>query len=185
MPKNFPTLETKRLTLRDIRESDTDAYQAFFQDYDLVRFLNANIPWPYPDGAALSWIRDHLIAKQGKGLWAWAICSKENTDTFMGVIEIQINDKVGSRGFWLGRPYWGKGFMSEAADAVLDYAFANLNVDKFLLENAVENTASSKIKAKQGAKLLGIKDSAFVDKAITKSENWELTKDSWLARKKS
>ena len=53
-----PVLETERLILRPPRESDTPAVQRRFPHWEVVRYLHAEVPWPYPDdGAAEHWVR--------------------------------------------------------------------------------------------------------------------------------
>jgi RimJ/RimL family protein N-acetyltransferase len=73
----IPTLHTPRLVVRPLRETDLPAVQRNFQDYETVRYLNAVVPWPYPEDSAVTWYRDVAQKGQGSEQWTWAICQKE------------------------------------------------------------------------------------------------------------
>ena len=70
--------------------------------------------------------------------------------------------------------------MTEACEAVTDYAFGALDVEKFILKNATKNTKSSRVKVKQRARLIGHEDLKFVDPSCSRAEVWELTKKEWM-----
>ena len=70
--------------------------------------------------------------------------------------------------------------MTEAVRPVLDYAFEELGFDKLIFDNAVENTASRRVKEKTHCRFIGTKPQKFLNPKFTKSEIWELTKKSWL-----
>ena len=54
----LPTLQTSRLVLQPLQLSDAPAIQRRFAHWQVVRYLNAVVPWPYPDDVALSYVRD-------------------------------------------------------------------------------------------------------------------------------
>jgi RimJ/RimL family protein N-acetyltransferase len=89
-----------------------------------------------------------------------------------------------NRGFWLGREFWGQGFMTEAANAVTDYAFDHLGFSKLVFSNALGNQGSRRIKEKTGARFVRVQPSRFVSDEFTESEIWELTKEDWEAHKR-
>jgi len=45
----YPAFETARLFVRPYRAEDIPAIQRIFPQWEIVRYLNAGIPWPYPD----------------------------------------------------------------------------------------------------------------------------------------
>ncbi len=69
--------------------------------------------------------------------------------------------------------------MQEASDAVNEFAFTTLGVERLVFDNAVGNTRSARIKEKSGARFLGVSDAKFVDPTVTKIECWELTREAW------
>ena len=85
-----------------------------------------------------------------------------------------------NRGFWLGKPFWGQGIMTEAVTPVMDYAFNELGFDKLIFSNALGNNKSRRVKEKTGARFIGTRAAKFVDPAYNEAETWELTKGEWL-----
>lgn len=178
-PPEVPTLYTSRLVLRPLCESDLPAVQKNFEDYETVRYLAAVVPWPYPRDGALTWFRDIATPGQVQDHWTWAIALKEASSELIGLIELFQQARPSNRGFWLTRSLWGRGYMSEAVEAVNDYAFDVLGFERLLLDNALGNARSARIKDKTGARLIEVVDAKFVDPSITKMERWELTKEAW------
>ncbi len=176
-----PELETARLVLRDVLLADPDSYEAAFADYEVVRHLAAAVPWPYPAGGVLAFW-DTLRPEQGKTRWAWAIYRKEAPDEVIGNVDLR-NGAVENRGFWLARTWWGLGYMTEATDAVTDYAFDVLGFETLVLSNAVGNVRSRRIKEKAGAVFLRREAARFVDPAYREREVWELTREAWRGRR--
>ena len=67
MTANPPIIETARLILRLLDLWDADAVQALFPRWEIVKFLAAAVPWPYPADGALSYIRDSALAGMREG----------------------------------------------------------------------------------------------------------------------
>lgn len=179
-----PVLETARLILRPLEARDTDAVQRIFPQWELVRWLHAGVPWPYPaDGAATN-MAQCLAQRAQNARFYWAITLKGGDDALVGRIDLWPFDGVvrDTRGFWLDPALWGQGLMTEAAEAVTAYAFETLGWPELYLTNAVENRASGRVKEKQGAELIAIEPRDYVS-GPGQSQIWRLTRDAWLARR--
>lgn len=174
----FPSFETKRLLLKPISIDDAPSYQKYFADYDVIKTLGAFVPWPYPEDGAINFIR-RILLNQNISKWTWGIFLKENPSELIGCVDLFRGEKE-NRGFWLAKKYWQKGIMWEALIPITDYAFNALGFDSLLLNNAVGNIASHKIKEKSGAQLLEIHEAKFVDPQYTHCEIWKLTKNDWF-----
>ena len=74
---------------------------------------------------------------------------------FVGCLRIDINEGVGDIGYWIGRPYWGRGFGGEASKRATRFAFDDLNVDALDVEVMVGNAASERILEKAGYAKIG------------------------------
>lgn len=177
-----PVLETAQLILRPLEARDTAAVQRIFPQWELVRWLHAGIPWPYPeDGAATNMAQ--CLERRAKGeRFFWAITLKGGDDTLVGRIDLwpfdgQVRD---TRGFWLDPELWGRGLMTEAADAVTDYAFRDLGWPVLYLTNALANRGSGRVKEKQGAELIDVESRAYVS-GPGEGQVWRLTREAWLA----
>lgn len=174
----IPTFETERLLLKPISLDDVEGYEKGFVDYDVIRHLAAHVPWPYPVGGVQDFMENHLLPHQGKSKWCWGIFLRTDQKNLIGSIEIRLST-TDNRGFWLAKKYWGKGYMTEAVDPVMAYAFEELNFEKMVFTNAKGNQRSRRIKEKTGAKFIGLKSAKFTDPQYTDSEVWELTKACW------
>jgi [ribosomal protein S5]-alanine N-acetyltransferase len=177
-----PTLETEQLWLRSVSDLDIPALERHFVDYEVVRFLSRRVPWPYPEGG----VRAHLgrLAATPKGArFSWGIFHKEAPLECIGSIDLFQPGIPHHRGFWLGRNFWGRGYMSEAAAAVTDYAFTELGFAELVLANAAGNQRSRRIKEKSGARLLGLTPGEYVDPSLTQQEQWSLTREAWQERR--
>jgi [ribosomal protein S5]-alanine N-acetyltransferase len=171
-----PIFTTERLLLRPISEADIPAYTRYFVDYEVIRHLSAAVPWPYPDDGVSDYIRNRLLPQQGHDRWAWAITLRTSPVELIGLVDLWRPGTPENRGFWLGRPFWGQGIMTEAVTPVVDYAFDQLGFDRLIFCNARGNIASRRIKEKTGARFIGIEPAAFVDPQYTERELWELMK---------
>lgn len=178
-----PVLETERLILRPLEARDAPAIQRLFPQWEVVKHLHATVPWPYPDnGAARNMAQ--CLEDSAKGLKSyWAITLKDS-DELRGRIDLWAFDPTrrDGRGFWLDPLLHGQGLMTEAADAVTDYAFRTLNYPWLYLTNSTANPASGRIKEKQGAVPAYVEPHDFVS-GRGERQVWLLTREAWLARR--
>jgi RimJ/RimL family protein N-acetyltransferase len=178
-----PVLQTPRLVLRPLRSKDAPVIQCRFPKWEIVRWLDANVPWPYPpDGAAR-----HValcLEEMARGEKShWAIVPRKGSADLIGVISLWPDDGSGrgQRGFWLDAEFHGQGLMSEAADRVTNYAFRKLDWPCLWLTNAQDNHASRRIKEKQGARLVDLLIARTVS-GQTSQMVWLLNREDWLSR---
>jgi ribosomal-protein-alanine N-acetyltransferase len=181
----IPHLTTTRLLLRCITPNDIPAYEKHFIDYEVIRHLASVVPWPYPKNGVSEFLHSQVFPRLGSDRWMWAITLKESPQELIGAVDLWREGIPEHRGFWLGRAYWGKGYMTEAVAPVTDYAFTSLGFEKLVFNNAVGNARSSRVKEKTGAKLIGRSPAKFVDPSYTEHETYELTLADWLAFKKA
>lgn len=177
-----PILETKRLILRPVSLDDAPAIQKYFNNWNIIKNLSLTAPWPYPQDGAEAFLRDIALPAMCDGkAHIWGIHIKNAQDHgLIGVIDYRYEpDKEGNRGFWLGEPFWGKGYMSEAVMAVQDYLFLDLGIDSMIVTNVRSNAASRRVKEKTGARYL--RTEKIEHRCDNESEVWEITRDSWRA----
>lgn len=180
-----PTFTTDRLILRELRISDVPAYEHYFVDYNVISQLSSAVPWPYPKGGVASYLASTVTPEQGKSRWDWGIFFKEKPEELIGSIGLWRVGTPEHRGFWLGKPFWGRGLMTEAVAPIHDYAFNGLGFKKLILSNALGNTKSRRIKEKTGAIFIGTRPAKFVNPGYTEAETWELVPTAWEAFKKT
>ncbi len=180
-----PVLHTERLTLRPCRLEDTPVIQRRFNHWDVVKYLAAQVPWPYPDdGAATNMVETLAEMAAGKKMM-WAITLKGAQDELIGRIDLWPDDGISrtQRGFWIDPEFWGQGLMTEAAERVTEYAFTELGWRHLWLRNGEANQASYRVKEKQGARVVDRVPSKFVCGEMM-SVVWYLSADDWRAHRK-
>jgi ribosomal-protein-alanine N-acetyltransferase len=145
----FPRIETARLRLRSFRLADAAAVQRLAGDREVAE--RTLLPHPYEGGMARAWIWDQALAyAAGTGI-DFAIERAED-GALVGAIGLEI-DRVGAcakLGYWLGRSHWGRGYATEAVDAVLGYGFAVLELERIWAPRFRWNAASARVLAKAG-----------------------------------
>lgn len=179
----LPIFKTQRLILREVIPSDIPSYQRYFSNYEIIRHLSDFVPWPYPDNGVESFLNSTIFPEQGKTQWLWGIFEKKSPETLIGSVHLWREGKPDNRGFWLGEPFWGKGYMTEAVEPIMDYAFNDLDFDELIFANALGNDRSRRIKEKTGAKLVRVEPAKFVDPTLKEHEVWALKDKDWIAFK--
>lgn len=175
---SVPILETSRLLLTPLVSEDAAQIQQIFPRWEIVRYLIASVPWPYPEGAAQHYVDNiALVASQeGKG-WYWTLRRKEDADVLMGVICL-MDTPDNNRGFWLAPEWQGKGYMTEACYAVTDYWFNVLNREVLCAPKAVVNERSKKVSQRSGMRLIRVQKGEYVAGELD-TELWEITREEW------
>ncbi|MCH9275528.1 GNAT family N-acetyltransferase [Bifidobacterium amazonense] len=163
------TVETERLQLREWKVGDEAEAAALFK-YASDPQIGLLCGWP-PHTSVEGSMNDikNILAVENN----WAITVKDNGDEPVGSIALKpvdhyaidpvesdaglktrygkyLGDNALELGYWIGRPFWGRGYMPEALNAVLDYAFDTLHKDAVWGGHYVENTQSGRVMAKCG-----------------------------------
>jgi ribosomal-protein-alanine N-acetyltransferase len=174
-----PTLETPRLRLRPLRLDDAPRIQEIFPHWEILEYLSAAIPWPYPDDGARTFLEATLPKVEAGQEYDWAITLKsENNDQPIGIIALYPGREE-NRGFWLGKYYHRQGLMTEAVCAVNDFAFDTLGLTHLNLNNAEPNLASNRLKEISGAKIVALNDDVPYVGGKFRQVRWLLTRDDW------
>jgi RimJ/RimL family protein N-acetyltransferase len=182
---SIPVLETKRLALRAPRLEDAKMVAALANDRRIAE-NTARIPHPYKVSDAEGFITG---ANKSGGEAAFLIALHD--DTIIGACGLMDQDGTPELGYWLGVPYWGKGYATEAMHAVIDYAFSDLGHEALQAGARVTNPASRRVLEKCGFQWTGvglyriraINSSAPIDRFRLERRIWSALKD-WGRMKK-
>ncbi|HKJ60922.1 MAG TPA: GNAT family N-acetyltransferase [Hyphomicrobiales bacterium] len=138
-------LTTERLQLRTVRADDAGDIIRLANDFEVARRL-ARMPHPYGEGDAQHFIKTILPNEA-----VWALVRQED-GVFMGVVGLMTKSEedAATIGYWLGRDYWGQGYMTEAATAVARFAFETLKLPYLRSGHLADNAASASVLAKLG-----------------------------------
>ena len=146
-------LRTKQLLLRRLRLDDADPLFELFNNWNVVRFLSSP-PWPYERGD--SKLFAGAVANRSRDLDEDALAITHD-GAFIGVIGVRHREANNLQrgagpniGYWIGEPYWGRGFMTEAVDAVVRHLFATMEGDAIYCGAFAENAASLQVQDKCG-----------------------------------
>lgn len=177
-----PVIATARLLLCPLTLADAGPIQRHFPHWEIVRFLNDRVPWPYPDDGALTHIRDTVLPAVARGeAWHWTLRLKAQPDEVIGAINLMTQGDD-NRGFWIGLPWQGQGLMGEAADAVTGYWFETLGREVLRVSKAAANHASRRISQRAGMRIVHTGMRSYVSGEHL-SELWEITRAEWRARR--
>ncbi len=155
-------LETERLILRPIEETDVPALFPLINDADVARNL-MRVPYPYPEEQYAPWIRKAREAMERKEQYDMAVVLKE---TGLPIGAIGFHDVVWSHmraemGYWFGKPYWGNGYATEAAMGMLQFGFDELGLERIHAYSFTRNKASANVLRKIGMTYEGSARHAF------------------------
>ncbi|MCF6305948.1 MAG: GNAT family N-acetyltransferase [Rhodobacteraceae bacterium] len=154
-------LKTERLTLRPFSDADAPLITLYLGNWRVSKNLD-RAPYPYPEGAAESFIdstrrpdfKDHI----------WAI---DKDGQLIGAIAIGVDEKnVGNVGFWLAPQLWGGGFMPEALFAIIEFA-KNAGFSKLDASVHQGNDGSVKVLMKCGFSYVGDVECTSVARGAT------------------
>lgn len=141
---------TERLTLRHWKEADAESLYEYAKDPDVG---------PIAGWAPHKNIEEslHVIKNVFNGPECYAICEK-GTDKAIGAIELQLNGRTDMTdrddecelGYWLGKPFWGRGYMPEAARELIRHGFEELGMTTIWCGYYDGNNKSKRVQEKVG-----------------------------------
>jgi RimJ/RimL family protein N-acetyltransferase len=148
---SIPVLETARLVLRAPRLGDAKAITTLANDRHIAE-NTARIPHPYKITDAKDWIGG---ANKNADEEQYVITLADGT--LIGGCSLATRDDPPAEvGYWLGRPFWGKGFATEAVRALIDHAFGDLDHEALQSSARVTNPASRRVLEKCGFQWTGV-----------------------------
>jgi RimJ/RimL family protein N-acetyltransferase len=152
---SIPTIHTQRLALRPFEVSDAQVVQSLAGIGD-VALTTQNIPHPYEDGMAEAWIASHRPDWDEGKLLTLAIT--EDSEGVVGAMGIRINSvhRRGEIGYWVGLPFWNRGYATESARAFLEFGFGELALNRIQARHMTRNPSSGRVLEKLGMKMEGV-----------------------------
>lgn len=148
--KPQPTLATDRLVLRPFQPADASAVQALAGNRAIAD-ITLSIPHPYEDGMAEEWIASHPARYEAGEQVNFAVVERD-TGNLVGAIGLMLEPRFNraEMGYWIGVPYWGRGYGTEAARAILRYGFEERGLVRIHAHHLARNPASGRVMQKIG-----------------------------------
>jgi ribosomal-protein-alanine N-acetyltransferase len=162
-----------------ISPHDAEAIQALLSDSAIA--ATTRLPHPYPENGA----RDFIAAQEKERLegTAYVFTIKDGKELVgaCGLHGIE-GDQARELGFWIGRPYWGKGYATFGVKMVLQFAFKNLRLDRIGSCALQSNAASRRVLEKSGFRLISV--GPHHDPGLKRPDEhvavYEITHAEWL-----
>jgi RimJ/RimL family protein N-acetyltransferase len=149
--RSIPVLETERLTLRRTRLEDAGALATLANDRRIAE-NTLRLPHPYALADAQAFI---TTANAGDDETVFLITARSGA--ILGACGIAALDgETPEIGYWLGVPFWGNGYATEAARALIDHAFGDLGYEVLQGGARVSNPASRRVLEKCGFQWTGV-----------------------------
>jgi len=148
-------LETERLLLRPQGADDIPAIVTLLNDFDVSKNL-ANVPHPYTEEKAREFLQRGIENRARGEAYTFTVTLKADGAPIGGCGLRLKDDGVFDLGYWLGRPYWGQGYASEAARRVAGFAFHEIDAPTIRASYFHDNPASGHVLEKLGCVPAGI-----------------------------
>ena len=148
--RRIPVLKTDRLVLRAPSMSDVPTMMALVGDRRVAE-NTARIPHPYTAADA-----EGLLASVNQ-MGSETVFALELDGALIGMSGLDPRTDGVELGYWLGVPFWGRGYATEAVRAVIDYAFGELGHDVLHSGARVSNPASRRVLEKCGFQWSGVR----------------------------
>jgi len=148
--RSHPQLQTQRLVLRELTRKDAPEVRRLAGAREIAR-MTLLIPHPYEVGMAEEWIASLRPSYEAGEHVTFAVVLREGGE-LVGSIGINLNarDNNGELGFWIGKPYWGRGYCTEAAGAMVRFGFEILGLHRVHSNHFGSNPASGRVMQKIG-----------------------------------
>src|SRR5689334_13357324 len=138
-------LQTERLLLRPPRAADIGHFVPLLGDYDVAKNLS-KVPHPYTEDNASAFIVNAANDWASGKDCTFAVLRKTPC-AFIGTCAVHSDWEIG---YWFGKPYWGRGYATEAAGRLVAFAFEELGAERLTAAWYHDNPASGRVLEKLG-----------------------------------
>ncbi len=140
-------MHTARLRLRAVTDDDAARIAALAGDWDIAS-MTGRIPYPYSEEAARHWVSGVAEREEVFGI--------EYGGELIGICGFTGHANGDAElGYWIGKPYWGQGFATEAAAAVMAYGYTKVGIRRFVCKHLTGNPGSARVIQKLGFRYVG------------------------------
>ena len=172
-------IDTDRLVLRSPVGADAPAISALLENWNVAHWL-VRVPFPYRVEHAAAWVARSIEERVAGVGWPFLIVNRDD-DVLMGCMDMSIEGDVrgGTLGYWLGEHYWGQGYATEAARAVIGFAFEILKLNEVSASALPENLRSMRVLEKAGLVHKGRGAENTVERGRVDTECFVLQRKHW------
>ena len=172
-----PVLATESLTMRAPQESDIGQLAALADNHHVAQML-ARMPHPYGKAEARAFLALAKAPRRGGATYALTLT---DSGAFVGCAGLDVTDRGLELGYWIGEPYWRRGYATEAAHALVDLAFRNTGIQVLHASCRVINPASRRVIHKCGFQYAGQGMLNSIVAGQVPVERYRLDRKTWVS----
>lgn len=144
-------IETKRLILRRFTiDDESNMFNNWASDNNVSKYMR----WPTHKNKeeTKNVLNNWIDSYKNESFYQWAITLKENDEPIgaIGLFVVNENDSCGDVGYCIGKKYWGQGIVTEALNAVFNFAFETIGFNRIETYHSINNPASGRVMQKSG-----------------------------------
>ena len=157
-------LQTERLLLRPPVAADISRFVPFLNDFDVTKNLS-RLPHPYSEDDGCAWVV-RTAGERVRGEAFPFIVMEKTEGRLIGICGVQPQLDF-MLGYWFGKPYWGRGYATEAVRRVTKFAFDELGTNRLTASWIDDNPASGRVLEKIGCKPDGTEEQDCLSRGST------------------
>ncbi len=175
-------IETARLELRPLRQSDVFALFEIHSDPNAMRYWDAAI-WKNDDRGRAMVARDLALTNQEYLRLGIALAGDRTLLGTCALWRIDVQSRRAEIGYILGSPVWGHGYMHEALSALLEYAFTELDLNRIEADTDPRNDRSTRLLERLGFLKEGhFRERCIVDGEVSDAAMYGMLRRDWNKR---
>jgi ribosomal-protein-alanine N-acetyltransferase len=179
--KDLSPLKTERLLLRKVTQEDLDDFYAWASDPEVTHYVTWHAHTsPEETQEFINRILDRY--KHAK-IAPWAIVDRQENRMIglNGFCTWDVRHHRAELAYVLSRPHWGKGYITETSQAIINFGFQNMNLNRIFARCRVPNIGSARVMEKCGMTYEGtLREVAFVKNQFVDLKYYALLKKDWL-----
>ena len=172
-----PVLVTERLVLRPPHEDDIAELITLANNPRVAEMLS-RMPYPYGEAEARSFLNSAAQPRSAGAVYAVTLAE---TGAFVGCAGLNATDRGLELGYWIGEPYWRRGYATEAAHALVDLAFRATTINVLHVSCRVINPASRRVIHKCGFQYAGQGMLNSIVAGRVPVERYRLDRKAWVS----
>lgn len=172
-------IDTARLRLRPPVVSDAAEIARLVGEWEVAHWL-VRVPYPYRTEHARAWIERSAEERRVGSGWPFLL-ERRDDGAILGSIDLSMEDgRTGaSVGYWVGKPFWGRGYASEAAIALLGYAFDVLMLAQVTASVLPDNQRSARVLEKAGFRFGGRRHEDTYERGRVETDYYSIRRSAW------
>jgi RimJ/RimL family protein N-acetyltransferase len=175
-------IDTDRLILRCPLAADAERISLLLGNWNVAHWV-VRVPYPFRPEHAAAWIARSAEERAAGIGWPYLITLRES-GAMIGSMDLSIegDSATGALGYWLGEDYWGQGYATEAAAAMIGFAFDMLKLKEVSANALPDNLRSIRVLEKAGMRHVGSQVEDTVERGRVDTELFSIKRSAWRGR---